>query len=70
MRELPSIWDTDGDRTRCGHMIAVGAIDFDNDAVDFGDSDGDDTRGKQVAIDLFETAWATGDHELVVTAPR
>jgi hypothetical protein len=66
----PTIWDTDGDRTRCGHMITVAAIDFDNDAVYLGDSGGDDTRGEQVTIDVFESAWATGDHELVVTAPR
>ncbi|UNC07797.1 hypothetical protein [Mycolicibacterium holsaticum] len=64
------IWDTDGDRTNCGHMITVAAIDFDNDAVYLGDSGGDDTRGEQVSIDVFESAWATGDHELVVTAPR
>jgi len=66
----PTIWGTDGDRSRCGHMITVAAIDFDNDAVYLGDSGGEDTRGEQVTIDVFETAWATGDHELVVTAPR
>ena len=66
----PTIWDTDGDRTRCGHMITVAAIDFDNDGVYLGDSGGDDTRGELVTIDVFEAAWATGDHELVVTAPR
>jgi hypothetical protein len=26
--------------------------------------------GEPVTIDVFETAWATGDHELLVTAPR
>ncbi|WP_156448708.1 hypothetical protein [Mycobacterium sp. NAZ190054] len=61
------IWDTDGDRTNCGHMITVAAIDFDNDIVYLGDSGGADTRGEQVSIDTFESAWATGDHELVVT---
>ncbi|MGE2688913.1 hypothetical protein [Mycolicibacterium pulveris] len=64
------IWDTEGDRTNCGHMITVAAIDFDNDAVYLGDSGSDDTRGEQVSIDVFESAWATGEHELVVTAPR
>jgi hypothetical protein len=64
------IWDTEGDRTNCGHMITVAAIDFDNDVVYLGDSGGDDTRGEQVTIDVFESAWATGDHELLVTAPR
>jgi hypothetical protein len=63
------IWDTDGDRTNCGHMITVAAIDFDNDIVYLGDSGGEDTRGEQVSTDVFESAWATGDHELVVTAP-
>lgn len=66
----PTIWDTDGDRTDCGHMVTVAAIDYDNNAVYLGDSGGDDTKGEQVTIDVFETAWATGDHELVVTAPR
>ncbi|RAV11679.1 hypothetical protein DQP55_13735 [Mycolicibacterium sp. GF69] len=66
----PTIWDTDGDRTDCGHMVTVSAIDFDSNAVYLGDSGGDDTRDEQVTIDVFETAWATGDHELVVTAPR
>ncbi|CAN3127549.1 Peptidase C39-like domain-containing protein [Mycobacterium sp. smrl_JER01] len=61
------IWDTDGDRTNCGHMITVAAIDFDNDIVYLGDSGGDDTRGEQVSIDTFESAWATGEHELIVT---
>lgn len=64
------IWDTEGDRTNCGHMITVAAIDFDNDVVYLGDSGSDDTRGETVSIDVFESAWATGDHELVVTAPR
>ncbi|ANI38487.1 hypothetical protein [Mycolicibacterium vaccae] len=61
------IWDTEGDRTNCGHMITVAAIDFDEDIVYLGDSGGEDTRDEQVSIDTFESAWATGDHELVVT---
>ena len=65
-----TIWDTDDDRTECDHMVTVAAIDFDNDIVYLGDSGADDTRGEQVSIDTFTTAWATGDHELVVTAPR
>jgi hypothetical protein len=64
------IWDTDGDRTNCGHMVTVAAIDADNDIVYLGDSGGEDTRGEQVSIDVFEQAWQTGDHELVVTSPR
>jgi hypothetical protein len=64
------IWDTDGDRTNCGHMVTVAAIDVDNDIVYLGDSGGEDTRGEQVSMDVFEQAWRTGDHELVVTSPR
>ncbi len=64
------IWDTDGDRANCGHMVTVAAIDFDNDIVYLGDSGGDDTRGEEIDIDVFESAWATGDHELIVTDPR
>ncbi|MGV0606758.1 hypothetical protein [Mycolicibacterium sp. XJ1904] len=65
-----TIWDGDGDRTGCGHLVTVAAIDYDNDAVYLGDSGGDDTRGEHVTTDVFESAWAAGDHELVVTAPR
>lgn len=64
------IWDIEGDRTNCGHLVTVAAIDVDNDIVYLGDSGGEDTEGEQVSIDVFESAWATGDHELVVTAAR
>nr|WP_090339086.1 hypothetical protein [Mycolicibacterium malmesburyense]CRL67211.1 Papain-like cysteine protease AvrRpt2 [Mycolicibacterium malmesburyense] len=66
----PTIWDTDGDKTGCGHLVTVAAIDYDNDAVFLGDSGGDDTKGEHVTTDVFESAWAAGDHELVITAPR
>ncbi|OBH00041.1 hypothetical protein A5698_09620 [Mycobacterium sp. E136] len=65
-----TIWETDGDKTGCGHLVTVAAIDYDNDAVYLGDSGGDDTKGEHVTTDVFESAWAAGDHELVVTAPR
>ncbi|MCF6385685.1 hypothetical protein L2K20_01775 [Mycobacterium sp. MBM] len=61
------IWDTDGDRTNCGHLITVAAVDVPNDIVYLGDSGGEDTRGEQVSMATFEQAWATGDHELLVT---
>lgn len=61
------IWDTDGDRTNCGHLITVAAVDVPNDIVYLGDSGGEDTRGEQVSMDVFEQAWSTGDHELLVT---
>lgn len=65
-----TIWETDGDKTGCGHLVTVAAIDYDNDAVYLGDSGGDDTKGEHVTTDVFESAWAAGDHELIVTAPR
>ncbi|MGW0161635.1 C39 family peptidase [Mycobacterium sp. NPDC003323] len=61
------IWDTEGDRTGCGHLITVAAVDVPNDIVYLGDSGGEDTRGEQVSLDVFEQAWRTGDHELLVT---
>lgn len=61
------IWDTEGDRTNCGHLITVAAVDVPNDIVYLGDSGGADTRGEQVSMATFEQAWATGDHELLVT---
>lgn len=61
-----TIWDTDGDRSRCGHLVTVAAIDTDDDLVYLGDSGGDDTRGEAVSIDTFETAWASGGHEILL----
>lgn len=61
------IWDTEGDRTGCGHLITVAAVDVPNDIVYLGDSGGDDTRGEQVSTEVFEQAWSAGDHELLVT---
>lgn len=61
------IWDTDGDRTNCGHLITVAAVDVPNDIVYLGDSGGEDTRGEQVSMDVFEQAWSTGGHEVLVT---
>ena len=65
-----TIWDTDGDKTGCGPLVTVAAIDYDNDSVYLGDSGGDDTKGEHVTTDVCESAWAAADHELVVTAPR
>jgi hypothetical protein len=65
-----TIWGDEGDRTRCGHLITVAAVDTDADTVYLGDSGGDGTRGETVDIDTFEQAWATGDHALIVTNQR
>jgi hypothetical protein len=61
-----TVWDTDGDRGRCGHLVTVAAIDTGQDVVYLGDSGGDDTRGETVSIDTFESAWATGGHEILL----
>ena len=61
-----TIWDTDGDRSRCGHLVTVAAIDTGQDLVYLGDSGGEDTRGEAVSIDTFEQAWATGGHEILL----
>ncbi|WP_163751533.1 cysteine peptidase family C39 domain-containing protein [Mycolicibacterium helvum] len=61
-----TIWDTDGDRSRCGHLVTVAAIDTGEGVVYLGDSGGDDTRGETVSIDTFEKAWATGGHEILL----
>ena len=60
------IWDTDGDRSRCGHLVTVAAIDTGEDVVYLGDSGGDDTQGETVSISTFESAWATGGHEILL----
>ena len=60
------IWDTDGDRSRCGHLVTVAAIDTGEDVVYLGDSGGDDTQGETVSIETFEKAWATGGHEILL----
>ena len=61
-----TIWDTDGDRSRCGHLVTVAAIDTGQDLVYLGDSGGDDTQGETVTIDTFEKAWAAGGHEILL----
>ena len=63
-----TIWNDDGDRAECGHTVTVAAIDTCQDIVYLGDSGDDDTRGETVAITVFEDAWKTGSHELIVTA--
>jgi hypothetical protein len=61
-----TVWETDGDRSGCGHLVTVAAIDTGEDLVYLGDSGGDDTRGETVSIDTFESAWATGGHEILL----
>lgn len=64
-----TIWDGKTDPDGCSHLVTVAAIDTDTEVAYLGDSGGDDTQGEQVPLDTFETAWAAGGHEMVVTAP-
>lgn len=62
-----TIWGEDGDHTEDDHSVVVGAIDTDQRIVYLSDSGTDGGAGEQVTIDTFETAWATGGHDLIVT---
>ncbi|WP_445165666.1 C39 family peptidase [Mycolicibacterium sp. Dal123E01] len=61
-----TIWDSDGQRDHCGHVVTVAAIDTGDDAVYLGDSGGDDTAGETVSIETFEKAWAMGGHDILL----
>ena len=62
-----TLWNTDGDRSSGDHAIVVAAVDTAKNLVYLGDSGGPDTRGEQITIEHFESAWKPSDHTLVVT---
>jgi hypothetical protein len=61
------IWDGDGDRTKANHAVAVTGIDVTNGIVHLNDSALDGGADKQVSLAVFEKAWRTSDHRMIVT---
>ncbi|MCV7284589.1 hypothetical protein H7J87_04535 [Mycolicibacterium wolinskyi] len=62
-----TIWGEDGDHTEDDHSVVVAAVDADQRIVYLSDSGTDDGAGEQVDLDTFESAWAPGGHDLIVT---
>ncbi len=62
-----TIWDEDGDRTTGDHDLVVTGVDTQAGIVHLNDSGTDDGADEQVPIAVFEAAWQTSGHDMVVT---
>lgn len=62
-----TIWDADGDRTIGDHDLVVTGVDTENGIVHLNDSGTERGCDEQVSIDVFEAAWATSGHDMVIT---
>lgn len=62
-----TIWDEDGDRTTADHDLVVTGVDTAAGIVHLNDSGTDDGADEQVPIDVFEAAWKTSGHDMVIT---
>jgi hypothetical protein len=61
------IWAEEGGYTDDNHSVVVSGLDPEAGIVYLSDSGTEDGDGEQVPIDVFEAAWATGAHDLIVT---
>lgn len=61
-----TIWSEDGSHTDDDHSVVISGVDPDAGIVYLSDSGSEDGDGEQVPIDVFEKAWATGAHDLIV----
>ncbi len=62
-----TIWNEEGDHTHADHDLVVTAIDTEAGIVHLNDSGTDEGADEQVPIDLFEAAWKTSGHDMVIT---
>ena len=62
-----TIWDEEGDRTNADHDLVVTGIDTEAGIVHLNDSGTEDGADEQVSIDVFEAAWKTSGHDMVIT---
>jgi hypothetical protein len=62
-----TIWDEEGDRTNADHDLVVIGIDTEAGIVHLNDSGTEDGADEQVPIDVFEAAWKTSGHDMVIT---
>jgi hypothetical protein len=62
-----TIWDEEGDRTNADHDLVVTGIDTEAGIVHLNDSGTEDGADEQVSIAVFEAAWKTSGHDMVIT---
>jgi hypothetical protein len=62
-----TIWDEEGDRTNADHDLVVTGIDTEAGIVHLNDSGTEDGADEQVPVDVFEAAWKTSGHDMVIT---
>jgi hypothetical protein len=62
-----TIWDEDGDHTIGDHDLVVTGVDTNAGIVHLNDSGTDDGADELVPIDVFEAAWETSGHDMVIT---
>jgi len=63
-----TIWAEDGGYTDDDHSLVVTGVDPEAGLVYLSDSGTEDGDGEQVPMNVFESAWATGGHDLIVTS--
>jgi len=61
------IWNEEGDRTNADHDLVVTGIDTEAGIVHLNDSGTGDGADEQVPIEVFEAAWLTSGHDMVIT---
>jgi hypothetical protein len=62
-----TIWDEEGDRTNADHDLVVTGVDTEAGIVHLNDSGTEDGADEQVPLDVFEAAWKTSGHDMVIT---
>ncbi|MDG4669335.1 hypothetical protein [Mycobacterium sp. 236(2023)] len=62
-----TIWAEEGGYTDDNHSVVVSGIDPELGIVYLSDSGTEDGDGEEIPVDVFERAWATGAHDLIVT---
>ncbi|MGE0221316.1 hypothetical protein [Mycolicibacterium sp.] len=64
------IWGAHGDRTRGDHDLVVTGVDTATGVVHLNDSGTERGADEQVPIAVFEAAWRTSGHDMVVTTGK
>ena len=62
-----TIWNEEGDRTNADHDLVVTGVDTEAGIVHLNDSGTEDGADEQVPLDVFEAAWKTSGHDMVIT---
>lgn len=64
----PTIWNTNGDRTKAEHAVVVTGVDTVNNIVRLNDPYPANGRDLQVPLATFEEAWSIGGDVMIVTS--